>query len=62
MDGIQLLTQVKSNESWKRVPVVMITTEAGEAKVMEAARLGASGYLKKPFTPEQIKDKILALI
>jgi two-component system chemotaxis response regulator CheY len=40
----------------------MITTEAGEAKVMEAARLGASGYLKKPFTPEQIKDKILALI
>jgi len=62
MDGIQFLTQLKSNEAWKQVPVVMITTEGSQAKVMEAAQLGANGYLKKPFTPDQIKDKIVGLI
>ncbi len=62
MDGIQFLTQLKANEAWKQVPVVMITTEGSQAKVMEAAQLGASGYLKKPFTPDQIKDKIVGLI
>ena len=62
MDGIQFLTQLKANEAWKQVPVVMITTEGSQAKVLEAAQLGASGYLKKPFTPDQIKDKIAGLI
>jgi two-component system chemotaxis response regulator CheY len=62
MDGIQLLTQLNSNEVWKKVPVVMIATEGSEAKVMEAAQLGASGYLKTPFSPEQIKDEVEGLI
>jgi two-component system chemotaxis response regulator CheY len=62
MDGIQFLTQLKANEAWRHVPVVMITTEGSQAKVMEAAQLGASGYLKKPFTPDQIKDKIAGLM
>ncbi len=62
MDGIQFLSQLKANEAWRHVPVVMITTEGSQAKVMEAAQLGASGYLKKPFTPDQIKDKIAGLM
>jgi len=62
MDGIQLLTQLRASDTWKNVPVVMITTEGSQAKVLEAAQLGASGYLKKPFTPDQIKDKIAGLV
>ena len=38
----------------------MITTEGGEAKVMEALQLGANGYVRKPFTADQIKEKLLA--
>lgn len=58
MDGIQLLGELRANEQWKDIPVVMITTEGSESIVMEAARLGATGYVRKPFTPEQIKDVI----
>jgi two-component system chemotaxis response regulator CheY len=54
MDGLALLGQIRANEDWKSIPVVMITTEGSQSKVMEAAHLGASGYVKKPFTPEQI--------
>ena len=55
MDGLQLLTQIRANEAWKELPVIMITTEGSQAKVVEAAQLGANGYVRKPFTPQQIK-------
>jgi len=61
MDGIQLLNILKSSAEFKHVPVIMITTEGGEAKVMEAVQLGASGYVRKPFTVDQIKEKLLGL-
>lgn len=62
MDGIQLLTKVKAVEAWKDVPVVLVTTEGSQAKVLEAAQLGAAGYVRKPFTADQIKEKLLPLL
>lgn len=62
MDGLQLLAQLKQTEKWKSVPVVMITTEGGQGKVIEAVQLGAAGYVRKPFTAEQIKEKLTGII
>ena len=62
MDGIQLLGQIKANAAWRNTPVIMITTEGSQAKVMEAVQLGAAGYVRKPFTAEQIKKKLVGLI
>ncbi len=62
MDGIQLLAAVKSSPQWRELPVVMITTEGGETKVSEAVRLGAAGYVRKPFTADQIKEKLAGLL
>jgi len=62
MDGLQFLAQIKTSEEWKSVPVVMITTEGSQAKVMEAVQLGAAGYVRKPFTAEQIKEKLSGII
>lgn len=62
MDGIQLLGEIKAHTMWKAIPVVMITTEGSQQKVLEAVDLGAAGYVRKPFTAEQIKEKIGGLI
>lgn len=62
MDGLQLLAQLKQTEKWKSVPIVMVTTEGGQGKVIEAVQLGAAGYVRKPFTAEQIKEKLSGLI
>lgn len=62
MDGLQFLAALKEAESWRDIPVVMITTEGGEAKVGEAVRLGASGYVRKPFTADQIKEKLSGIL
>jgi two-component system, chemotaxis family, chemotaxis protein CheY len=62
MDGLELLRELKASSRWRGVPVIMITTEGEQAKVMEAVKLGAAGYLRKPFTADQIKDKVAALV
>lgn len=61
MDGIEFLTKVKANPAFKSVPVLMVTTEGSQAKVMQALELGAAGYVKKPFTADQIKEKLVGL-
>jgi two-component system chemotaxis response regulator CheY len=58
MDGLRFLGEVRGDDRWKELPVVVITTEGSEQKVMEAVKLGASAYLRKPFTTEQIKEKL----
>ncbi|MCW5978965.1 MAG: response regulator [Bryobacteraceae bacterium] len=61
MDGLQLLGRVKADARWKDIPVVLITTEGGQTKVMEALHLGAAGYVRKPFSADQIRDKLRGL-
>jgi two-component system chemotaxis response regulator CheY len=62
MDGLEMLGKLKAMDSYKTVPVIMITTEGNQNKVMEAVSLGASGYVRKPFTTEQIKEKLTGLV
>ncbi len=62
MDGLELVRQIQGVENAKGVPVVMITTEAGEARVIQAITNGAKGYICKPFTPDQIKERIIPLL
>ena len=56
MNGIDFLKQVKSEDVYSNIPVIIITTEASQARMDEAESLGASGYVKKPFLPETIKQ------
>ncbi len=58
MDGLQLLDRIKTTEKWKHLPVVMVTTEGSESKVMSAAKLGAVGYVRKPFSAEQFRQTL----
>lgn len=62
MDGLELLAALKRSAEWANVPVVMITTEGGETKVAEAVKLGAAGYVRKPFTADQIKEKLAGIL
>ena len=62
MDGLQFLTNVRADAKWKQVPVIMISTEGNQAKVLEAVQLGANGYVRKPFTADQIKEKVLSCL
>ena len=62
MDGLEFVRQLQSLDNAKGVPVVMITTEGSESHVMEAISCGAKGYIRKPFTPDQMKQHVLPLL
>ncbi len=62
MDGLEFLRQLQSRSLAPGVPVVMITTESGEEHVREALAAGAQGYIRKPFTPDQVRDRVLPLL
>jgi two-component system, chemotaxis family, chemotaxis protein CheY len=62
MDGLQLLNRLRDTPDWPRVSVIMITTEDSQARVLEAVQLGAKGYVRNPFTAEQIKEKVLGCL
>jgi two-component system chemotaxis response regulator CheY len=61
MDGIAFLEKMRSDQANEEVRVVMITTEGSTDKVNRALELGANGYIKKPFTTEQIHDRVSSL-
>src|ERR1035438_4797943 len=61
MDGLEFVRQLASLENGRGVPVVMITTEAGQGRVGEAFSCGARGYIRKPFTPDQIREQVAPL-
>ena len=58
MDGIEFLRQLHAADPARQVPILMVTTEASEPKVIEALALGAKGYIRKPFTPDQMKEQV----
>lgn len=62
MDGLQFIQQLSGVANAKDVPVVMITTEGSEAHVVQALSFGARGYIRKPFTPDQVKEHVIPLL
>ena len=62
MDGLEFVRQLQTVEKLRGIPVVMITTEGSESNVVQALSLGAKGYIRKPFTPDQVKEHVLPVL
>src|ERR1700756_3639456 len=62
MDGLEFVKRLKGVENAQGVPVVMITTEGSEGHVVQALSAGARGYIRKPFTPDQVKEHVLPVL
>jgi two-component system, chemotaxis family, chemotaxis protein CheY len=62
MDGLEFLRQIRAQNLAPGAPVVMITTESSEEHVKQAIQSGAQGYIRKPFTADQVKERVLPLV
>ena len=54
MDGIQLIAELRALPQYKFTPMLMLTTESGGDKKTEGKAAGATGWIIKPFNPEQL--------
>jgi two-component system chemotaxis response regulator CheY len=62
MNGIEFLKALRSDELFKEIPVVFISTEANAERIKEASLLGARGFLKKPFVPEELRKLLYSVL
>lgn len=61
VDGLEVLRQMKSNDSLKLIPVVMLTSSREEADLIKSYKLGVNAYVVKPVGFDQFTDAIRQL-
>ena len=59
LDGLGVLKQVRANDAYRDLKIIMCTSEADKTKVIEAIKAGANNYIVKPFTPDIVKEKLV---
>lgn len=62
MNGVQLLTRMKENERLKHIPIVIASTEGSQERIRQLKELGVSGYVRKPFQTEQLRDVLMPIL
>lgn len=54
MDGITLIKELRAKPEFRFTPIIMLTTESQDSKKQEGKAAGATGWIVKPFQPEQL--------
>ena len=58
MDGLTFVSQIRSLDEFKDMPILMVTTRSVKDDIIEAMKAGVNNYIVKPFTPETLSEKI----
>ncbi|HOI74167.1 MAG TPA: response regulator [Syntrophales bacterium] len=62
MNGMELLQELKRDKLFQEIPVIMVSTEGNRERIEEAERMGARGFLKKPFVPEELRSELYRIL
>lgn len=62
MNGLELIKWVRGNEQYRRLPVLVLTTEGQRDVILDARNAGATGWIHKPFAVEKLVQTIRRLI
>ncbi len=54
MNGFEFIRAVRANPAYRFIPIIMLTTVTARAEKLEGKRAGATGWIEKPFAPEQL--------
>lgn len=62
MNGLQFMEKIKKEHVYKNIPIIVISTEGKEDDTIRALKLGAWGYVVKPFKPHMLHELIAKVI
>jgi len=62
MTGISMVSKIRRLPDYEHTPIIMLTTESSDFKKDKAKKMGASGWLQKPFDPERLMKAVNKLI
>ena len=58
MDGIKVMELIQKHDYWNKIPVIFLTASSDKHTVLQAGKMGAIGYIKKPFVPEDLVQRL----
>jgi two-component system chemotaxis response regulator CheY len=58
MNGQEFVQNLAANEALRSIPVIVVSTDRTDDRVREMIALGAKGYVKKPFQPEELREEL----
>lgn len=58
VDGFQTMKSIRENEAWRHIPVFFLTADGARESVEQAVSLGAVDYIRKPFVPEALLQRV----
>ncbi|MGC4034285.1 MAG: response regulator [Tepidisphaeraceae bacterium] len=62
MDGFQMITHLRCDDSTKTLPVVVISAQPDPEQIVLLKEIGITGYLQKPFTPESVRSLVQPIL
>jgi DNA-binding response OmpR family regulator len=62
MDGFELTRQLRADEATSRMPIILLTARAQDTDVQQGFDAGADDYLRKPFSPQELRARVQAML
>jgi two-component system chemotaxis response regulator CheY len=62
MSGLDLITEMRADSRLSRIPICVVSSESTESRQAQLSELGVQGFIRKPFTPEQIRGVIQSIL
>ena len=62
MDGFELTRRLRAHEATSRMPIILLTARAQDSDVQEGFDAGADDYLRKPFSPQELRSRVQAIL
>jgi len=62
LDGFELVRRIRADEATRRMPVILLTARAQDPDVQQGFDAGADDYLRKPFSPGELRARVQAIL
>ncbi|MHB8642714.1 MAG: response regulator transcription factor [Gaiellaceae bacterium] len=62
LDGLEVTRRLRATEGLEALPIILLTARVAEADVQEGFAAGATGYLRKPFSPQELRQHVAAAL
>ena len=62
INGLELISYVKSNQTYRDIPLIIVSTEKSEEDKKRGLALGAAGYVVKPFTKDELREMVAIVL
>jgi DNA-binding response OmpR family regulator len=62
LDGFEVTRRLRANDATSRMPIILLTARAQDADIQEGFDAGADDYIRKPFSPQELRARVQAIL